>query len=126
MQCKYMQSSQIYGKHATWCRVHPLFGKNQSLSFARKFPTVIDVIKRHFLELVTTREEEKKRQKPSKENDYACSKVKNMYFDLIKAGATQTETSLLKQYAAGERVDLLDDVSRMFLIVYTSECLMCW
>ena len=29
--------------------------------------------------------------------------------DLIKAGATQTETSLLKQYAAGERVDLLDD-----------------
>ena len=28
---------------------------------------------------------------------------------LIKAGATQTETSLLKQYAAGERVDLLDD-----------------
>ena len=32
-----------------------------------------------------------------------------MYFDLIKAGATQTETSLLKQYAAGERVDLLDD-----------------
>ena len=30
-------------------------------------------------------------------------------FDLIKAGATQTETSLLKQHAAGERVDLLDD-----------------
>ena len=29
--------------------------------------------------------------------------------DLIKAGATQTETSLLKQYVAGERVDLLDD-----------------
>ena len=29
-------------------------------------------------------------------------------FDLIKAGATQTETSLLKQYVAGERVDLLD------------------
>ena len=28
---------------------------------------------------------------------------------LIKAGATQTETSLLKQHAAGERVDLLDD-----------------
>ena len=26
-----------------------------------------------------------------------------------KAGATQTETSLLKQYVAGERVDLLDD-----------------
>ena len=32
-------------------------------------------------------------------------------FDLIKAGATQTETSLLKQYVAGERVDLLDEVS---------------
>ena len=35
-----------------------------------------------------------------------------MPFDLIKAVATQTETSLLisiKQYAAGERVDLLDD-----------------
>ena len=33
----------------------------------------------------------------------------NLPFDLIKAGATQTETSLLKQYVAGERVDLLDD-----------------
>ena len=32
-----------------------------------------------------------------------------MPFDLIKAGATQTETSLLKQHAAGEPVDLLDD-----------------
>ena len=32
-------------------------------------------------------------------------------FDLIKAGAcaTQAETSLLKQYVVGERVDLLDD-----------------
>ena len=30
-------------------------------------------------------------------------------FDLIKAGATQTETPLLKQYVAGERVDLLDE-----------------
>ena len=30
-------------------------------------------------------------------------------FDLIKAGAIQTETSLLKQNVAGERVDLLDD-----------------
>ena len=30
-------------------------------------------------------------------------------FDLIKAGATQTETSLLQQYVAGECVDLLDD-----------------
>ena len=30
-------------------------------------------------------------------------------FDLIKAGATQTETSLLKQYVASECVDLLDD-----------------
>ena len=30
-------------------------------------------------------------------------------FHLIKAAATQTETSLLKQHAAGERVDLLDD-----------------
>ena len=30
-------------------------------------------------------------------------------FDLIKARATQTETSLLKQYVAGEPVDLLDD-----------------
>ena len=28
---------------------------------------------------------------------------------LDKAGTTQTETSLLKQYVAGERVDLLDD-----------------
>ena len=29
-------------------------------------------------------------------------------FDLIKAGATQSETSLLKQHVAGEHVDLLD------------------
>ena len=29
--------------------------------------------------------------------------------DLIKAGETQTETSLLTQYVAGESVDLLDD-----------------
>ena len=35
--------------------------------------------------------------------------IKSNGFDLIKAGATQTETSLLKQYVAGERVDLLDD-----------------
>ena len=28
---------------------------------------------------------------------------------MIKAGATQTETSFLKQYVAGERVDLLDE-----------------
>ena len=28
---------------------------------------------------------------------------------MIKAGPTQTQTSLLKQYVAGERVDLLDD-----------------
>ena len=35
-------------------------------------------------------------------------------FDLIKAGATQTETSLLKQYVAGERVDLLDDYEMTF------------
>ena len=32
--------------------------------------------------------------------------------DLIKAGATQTETSLLKQYVAGERVDLLDELNQ--------------
>ena len=30
-------------------------------------------------------------------------------FDLVKARATQTETSLLKHYVAGERVDLLDE-----------------
>ena len=42
-------------------RVHPLFGKNQSLTFARESPTVIDVIKRHFLELVTTREGRKEK-----------------------------------------------------------------
>ena len=29
-------------------------------------------------------------------------------FDLIKAGATQSETPLFKQYDAGERVDLID------------------
>ena len=32
----------------------------------------------------------------------------NILFDSIKAGATQTETSLLKQYVAAECVDLLD------------------
>ena len=31
--------------------------------------------------------------------------------DLIKAGATQTETPLQKQYVAGERVDLLDELT---------------
>ena len=38
-------------------------------------------------------------------------KVRNflfLTFDLIKAKATKTETSLLKQYVAGECVDLLD------------------
>ena len=35
--------------------------------------------------------------------------VLSLPFDLIKAGATQTETSLLKQYDPGERVRLLDD-----------------
>ena len=35
-------------------------------------------------------------------------------FDLIKAVATQTETWLLKQYVAGECVDLLDDVENDF------------
>ena len=35
--------------------------------------------------------------------------LSSQIFDLIKAGATQTETSLQKQHAAGERVDLLDD-----------------
>ena len=35
-----------------------------------------------------------------------------MPFDLIKAGATQTETSLLKQYVAVECVDLLDGNKR--------------
>ena len=33
--------------------------------------------------------------------------------DLIKGGATQTEMSLLKQYVAGERVDLLDSFCRI-------------
>ena len=35
-------------------------------------------------------------------------------FYLIKAGVTQTEKSLFKQYVAGERVDLLD---HFFLII---------
>ena len=35
-------------------------------------------------------------------------------FDLIKAGATRTETSLLKQFVAGERMDLLDDYEMTF------------
>ena len=39
-------------------------------------------------------------------------------FDLIKAGATQTETLLLKQDVAGECVDLLDDCSLVFLQVF--------
>ena len=39
-------------------------------------------------------------------------------FDLIKAGATQTKTSLLKQNAAGERVDLLDDLGVVYLRIF--------
>ena len=39
-------------------------------------------------------------------------------FDLIKAGTTQTETLLLKQYVVGECVDLLDDRSLVFLQVF--------
>ena len=40
-------------------------------------------------------------------------------FDLRKAGATQTESSLLKQYVAGERVDLLGE-HVYFLFLYIS------
>ena len=47
-------------KHATWCSVHPLSGE-QSLSFIRETPTVIDIIKRHFLELVMAREGRKEK-----------------------------------------------------------------
>ena len=51
-------------------------------------------------------------------------------FDLKKTGATQTETSLLKQYGAGERVDLLDNEQEVFLaegdvytVPLTTQCL---
>ena len=36
----------------------------------------------------------------------------------LKAGATQTETLLLKQYVVGDCVDLLDDHSLVFLQVF--------
>ena len=35
--------------------------------------------------------------------------LSSQIFDLIKAGATKTETSLLKQHVSGEGVGLLDD-----------------
>ena len=76
LQCKYMivVFVSIYIKHATWCSVHPLSGKNKVLiSFARETPTIIDIIKRHFLELVMAQKGRKERQK---ETDYACSKKK--------------------------------------------------
>ena len=62
-------------KHATWCSVHPISGKNlTSLSFARETSTIIDIIK----PLTSLcRRKRQKRQKRSKENDYACSKVEN-------------------------------------------------
>ena len=40
---------------------------------------------------------------------------------LIKAGATQTETSLLKQYVAGERVNLQRDGCRLLVSSYTHD-----
>ena len=46
-------------------------------------------------------------------------------FDLIKAGATQTETSLLKQSVAGERVDLLDDYYRPFAQLLSGRSVTC-
>ena len=49
------------------------------MNFARETPTIIDIIKRHFLELVMARKGRKERQKRSKENDYACSKVENRW-----------------------------------------------
>ena len=45
-------------------------------------------------------------------------------FDFIKAGATQTETSLLKQSVAGERVDLLDDLP--YIIVLAGQPGVAW
>ena len=43
---------KIYVKPATWCSVHPLSGKNK---VACETPTIIDIIKRLFLELVIAR-----------------------------------------------------------------------
>ena len=43
-------------------------------------------------------------------------------FDLIKAGATQTETSFLKQYVAGECVALLDDYDFPARTITETEC----
>ena len=50
----------------------------QSISFARETATIIDVIKRHFLELVTAREGTKEKVETLKENGYACSKAENI------------------------------------------------
>ena len=57
----------------------PVTQKEGSLRFARHTSTtIIDIIKRHFLEVVMARGGRKKRQKRSKENDYACFKVENI------------------------------------------------
>ena len=39
------------------------------------------------------------------------SVIRTKFLSYIKAGATQTEMSLLKQYVAGERLDLLEVLS---------------
>ena len=38
------------------------------------------------------------------------------------AGATQTETPLLRQHAAGVRVDWLDDIFNIFPLTAEDEC----
>ena len=40
-------------------------------------PTIIDIIKRHFLELMMAREGRKEKAEKIKENGYACFKMEN-------------------------------------------------
>ena len=58
-------------------------GKNKVLiSFARETPTIIDIIKRHLLELVMAREGRKEKAETIKENGYACFKMENQFLIL--------------------------------------------
>ena len=54
--------------HGAACTRYPV---KQSLRFARETPTIIDIIKRHFFEVVMARKGRKEKQRRSKENDYA-------------------------------------------------------
>ena len=65
----------------------PIIRYEQSLSFARETATIIDVIKRHFLELVTAREGPKEKAETLKREwlcMFQCKKQRSSSFDCIR------------------------------------------